>query len=72
MLRAHGLVRWGFNGWRDVREDSTQPNSLGLHLMLIDTARLGPGESVDFTFRSLPSDRWIGVDYRITVKPARG
>ena len=71
MLRSHGLVRWGFNGWREVREDSTQPNSLGLHLLRIDTSRLTAGETVEFTARYLPDDQWCGTDYRITVRPPR-
>jgi glucoamylase len=69
-LRAPASVRWGFNGWQDIVERPTTSNSLGLHLLLIDTAHLMAGQKVDFTFRSSPGDHWIGVDYHIEVKSA--
>jgi len=67
-LRAPAQVRWGFNGWQDIQEDSTRPNSLGLHVLSIDTARMTAGETLDFTFRLTAGDRWIGVDYHLEVK----
>jgi glucoamylase len=68
-LRAPAIVRFGFNGWRDTAEQPTLPNSLGLHILNIDVARLAAGQSVDFTFRFTPGDRWVGADYRIQVTP---
>src|SRR5271169_3939198 len=69
-LRAPASVRFGFNGWQDVVELPTLPNSLGVHLLRIDTARLSARRRVDFTFRYTARDRWIGVDYHIEVKSA--
>ena len=69
-LRAPASVRFGFNGWQDVVELPTAPNSLGLNVLRIDTARLRAGQRVDFTFRYSARDRWIGVDYHIEVTPA--
>ncbi|MGP0057131.1 MAG: glycoside hydrolase family 15 protein [Steroidobacteraceae bacterium] len=67
-LRAPAIVRFGFNGWQDVVELPTAANSLGLHVLYIDTAWLSARQSVDFTFRYTAQDHWIGVDYRIEVK----
>jgi glucoamylase len=64
-LRAPGAVHYGFDGWQDVREVETSPNSLGLHLVEIDTARLRAGRSIDLTYRCGP--RWIGRDFHIRV-----
>jgi glucoamylase len=69
-LRAPAIVRWGFNGWRDIVELPTTPSSLGLHVLNIDTARMVAGQRVDFTFRYLPGDHWIGSDYRVQAKSA--
>lgn len=68
-LCAPGSIRWGFNGWQSIIDRPTTPNSLGLHVLDIDTSRMAAGERVDFTFRSSPGDRWVGVDYHIDVTP---
>jgi hypothetical protein len=60
-------VRWGLDGWQDVREQDTTVNSLGLHLLDIDTARLASGRCIDLTFRH--GATWIGRDVRIRVVP---
>jgi len=67
-LRTPAIVRWGFNGWQDIMERSTISNSLGLHVVLIDTARTMAGQVLDFTFRSMPGDIWVGVDYHVQIK----
>jgi len=36
--------------------------------LTIDIARMACGEKLDFTFRYMPDDRWIGVDYHLEVK----
>jgi len=66
-LPAESTVRWGLDGWQDVREQATQPNSLGLHLLEIDTPHLRAGRSIDLTYRS--GSRWVGGDFRIDVVP---
>jgi glucoamylase len=69
-LRAPASVRWGFDGWQQIEERPTIPNSLGLHVLWVDTSRMAAGQKVDFTFRYAKGDRWIGVDYHIEVRPA--
>ena len=64
-LREPGVVHWGLDGWQDVREQDTAANSLGLHVLEIDTSRLRAGRYIDLTFRS--GANWIGNDFRILV-----
>jgi len=64
-LREPGAVRWGLDGWQEVREQDTAANSLGLHVLQIDTSRLRAGRYIDLTFRS--GATWIGTDFRIRV-----
>ena len=66
-LREPGAVRWGLDGWQDIREQSTSANSLGVHVLEIDTVRLRAGRHVDLTFRS--GTRWVGRDFRVQVVP---
>jgi len=67
-LRAPASVRFGFNGWQDIAERPTAPNSLGLHVLYIDTAQLSAGQRLDFTFRYSAGNHWIGTDYHIEVR----
>jgi glucoamylase len=69
-LRAPAIVRWGFNGWRDIVERPTTANRLGLFVLDIDTGHMKVGHQLDFTFRYMPGDRWIGVDYHIELRAA--
>ena len=64
-LREPGEVRWGLDGWQEVREQDTAANSLGLHVLQIDTSRLRAGRYINLTFRS--GANWIGTDFRIRV-----
>ena len=66
-LREVGSVRYGFNGWQDIREESTRPSSLGVHVLEIDTQRLRAGQHVDFTYRA--GATWVGRDFRILIVP---
>ena len=68
-LRSPAIVRWGCNGWQAIKERSTTPNSLGVHIVLIDTASTMSGQMLDFTFRTMPGDHWVGVDYHVKMKP---
>jgi glucoamylase len=67
-LRESASVRFGFNGWQRTADAPTSPNSLGVHVLRIDTSRLAAGQRIDFTFRYLPGDRWVGEDYHIEVR----
>jgi glucoamylase len=66
-LREAASVHFGFNGWQGVKDEATTPNSLGVHLLRIDTSGLKAGQSVDFTFRYLSAEQWVGSDYHIAV-----
>jgi glucoamylase len=67
-LHQPGRVRFGFNGWQDIREQPTVANSLGLHVLGIDAADRAAGERIDFTYRYAKGDTWIGADYQVAVK----
>jgi len=64
-LHEPGAVRWGLDGWQDVREQDTAANPLALHVLQIDTSQLRAGRCIDLTFRS--GANWIGTDFRIRV-----
>jgi glucoamylase len=64
-LRNAGAVRWGLDGWQEVREQSTVANPLDLHVVEIDTQRLRAGRRVDFTYHS--GARWVGRDFCVQV-----
>jgi glucoamylase len=66
-LREPGAVRWGMDGWQDVREQETIPNPLGLHVLEIDSPRLRAGRRIDLTYRHGTS--WAGKDFSIRVVP---
>jgi hypothetical protein len=63
-------VRYGVNGWQGIVDAPTSPNSLGVHVLTIDTAKLNPGARLDFTLRYMPGDRWVGEDYHVGIAAA--
>jgi glucoamylase len=67
-LREPGSVRWGWNGWQDIQDAATTPNSLGLHVLRVPTAGRSAGQRLDFTYRYSPGDRWVGTDYHIDIE----
>jgi len=66
-LRAPATVRWGVDGWQDVREQSTSENPIGLHVLNIDSQRLRAGRYIDLTWRT--ASGWVGQDFRVQVVP---
>ncbi len=64
LLQA-GAVRVGFDNWQGAQELPTVANSLGLHVVRIDAARLGGARGVDFTFRR--GAEWVGTDFHVLV-----
>jgi glucoamylase len=70
-VTAPATFRWGFDGWKDIRESRTTATALGLHTVEIDTRGLKSGRSIDLTYRLEPSGEWAGRDFRISVVPAR-
>jgi glucoamylase len=69
-VREAATIRWGLDGWQEVREQETRSNSLGLHLLEIDTPRLRAGRTLDFTFRH--ALQWAGQDFHILITPRAG
>jgi glucoamylase len=68
---APATFRWGFDGWKDIRECRTTATALGLHIVDIDTRALKSGRWIDLTYRLEPGGEWAGRDFRITAVPAR-
>jgi glucoamylase len=66
-LREAGAVRWGLDGWREVREQDTVANSLGLHVLEIESPRLHAGRRIDLTYRF--GAKWVGRDFSVRVVP---
>jgi glucoamylase len=65
VLREPGAVRFGFDNWQDTQQAPTTANSLGLHVLKIETAKLRAGRVVDFTFRR--GAQWLGSDFHIHI-----
>jgi len=66
-VTAPATFRWGFDGWKDIRESRTSATTLGLHTVQIDTAGLKSGRTIDLTYRFEPSGEWAGRNFRIEV-----
>jgi len=69
-LPRAGMVHWGVNGWREVRDLEALDSSLGFWVAELDTGRMNKGESIDFTIR-WQEDGWERIDHRIEVVSAR-
>jgi hypothetical protein len=65
VLREPAAVRFGFDGWQDTQQANTTANSIGLHVLGIDTAKLPAGRVVDFTFRQ--GAQWLGTDFHVII-----
>jgi glucoamylase len=60
-LHQPGIVHWGTNGWRAIRENPAQETGLGFLAAVLDTSELSKGQQVDFTIRRANGD-WIAAD----------
>jgi hypothetical protein len=61
------LIRWGVDGRHGLREQSTAPNPLGLHIAEIDTQELTVGRRIDLTLRFERDGSREGGYFRIRV-----
>ena len=68
-LPRAGMVHWGINGWREVRDFEALNSSLGVWVVELDTSQMREGESLDFTIR-WQDDGWEGADHRVEVVSA--
>jgi glucoamylase len=66
-LPEPGVFRWGVDGWQETREQGTQGNPLGLHILEMDTPGMRAGHHVDFTYRLERGGLWAGRDFRVSV-----
>lgn len=67
-LREPGAVRYGLDGWQEVRDRETTANSLGVHVVDIELPALRAGRHIDLTYRTRGG--WAGRDFRVAVTPA--
>ena len=68
-LREPALVHWGVDGWREPADAATQPVGPGLNVARLPTAGLKSGQTIELTWRSRESGRWLGADHRLAVAP---
>jgi glucoamylase len=68
-LREPGTFHLGFDGWQEVRDLPTVPNSLGLHIVNLVAPRLVAGRTIDLTYRSGSAGSWAERNFRILVTP---
>ncbi len=66
-LHQPATIRWGINGWQNIRNLPTGDSGIGLHIAEIDTTRLAEGDEVNFTYRDAGSGEWIKQDYRLSI-----
>lgn len=71
LLDAPAVIRWGVNGWQNVRDRQTEDWELG-HVAALPTAAMKPGETVQFTFRWFDSGQWEGRDFSAAIVETGG
>ncbi len=69
-VRQPAVVHWSDDGWDTVHDAPTRDSGLGLHVTDLPTDRLPVGRRVSWTFRWTRDERWEGVDFAVTVRPA--
>jgi glucoamylase len=70
-LREAGAFRLRSDTWQGVREQPTAPNSLGLHVLEVDTRQLRAGQRIGLVFRHGADGAWGERELNISVTPAR-
>ena len=68
-LREPALVHWSVDGWHEPADAPTWPVGPGLNAARLPTAGLKSGQTIEFTWRSRESGRWLGTDHRLAVTP---
>ncbi|HEX3499037.1 MAG TPA: glycoside hydrolase family 15 protein [Stellaceae bacterium] len=66
---APALIHWGVDGWTEIAEQRTEDSGLGFCVAALTTAKLLPGQSVQFTLRWEESGEWLGRDIHLVVRP---
>jgi glucoamylase len=60
-------IHWGLDGWQLPQDTESRDTGLGLHVAELDTKTLQAGQHIDFTFRSVTTGEWLGLDYVVAV-----
>ena len=66
-LRAHAIVHWGTNGWKDTQDQEATDTGLGVWATELPITGLNAGETIQFTFYWHDRAAWEGQDYEVTV-----
>ena len=69
-LKASARVRWGVDGWKEVRDIYTRDTGLGVHVADLPVAALVMGATLQFTFLWVDTQAWEGHDYEVRVTAA--
>lgn len=70
LLDAAAMVRWGRNGWQDIRETETRDSGLSVYWAELPVDKMQEGETVTFTFRWQSNGSWEGRDFEVAVVAA--
>jgi glucoamylase len=65
---APAIVHWSVDGWRTVHDTATRDTTLGVHVVDLDTRRLGAGDRVELTFYWPEAARWEGGDFWVCLE----
>lgn len=69
-LPEPALVHWSTDDWQTRGDLQTLDTSLGIHTVDLPTELLLPGQVIQFTWKSLATDQWVGTNYSVLVDPA--
>ena len=67
-LLAPAMVHWSSDGWQTATDLQTQESGLGIHFADLPTSRLDSGHTVVFTFYWPQAQRWVGIDFAVTIE----
>jgi glucoamylase len=66
MLHAPARVHWGYNGWREIDDVTTEDWGLA-HIAVLPTTLLHSGDTLEFTLYWPDSGQWQGEDFQIRI-----
>ncbi|SER58318.1 glucoamylase [Nitrosomonas sp. Nm51] len=66
-LKAPARVHWGVNLWKNIQDTDTKDTGLDIYTATLQTAKLKPGETVQFTFYWPDQEKWEGTDYEVLI-----
>jgi glucoamylase len=67
VLPGPAIVRYGFEHWLETEERGSEDAGLGLHVVRIAASELAGHDTLDFTWRWLESDAWLGHDEHLRL-----